>query len=134
MVYNGMVWLGILLATIAVYILGALWYSPILFGKIWMKLMKFDKKSMKGKNMTLAYIGNFISTFITLFILAYFLMATENMINALLTTILIWIGFQLASATGSVFWEGKPWGVYWINMLYSLSSLVIATLIIVQFL
>ena len=96
--------------------------------------MKFDKKSMKGKNMTLAYIGNFISTFITLFILAYFLMATENMINALLTTILIWIGFQLASATGSVFWEGKPWGVYWINMLYSLSSLVIATLIIVQFL
>ncbi|NBC66602.1 MAG: DUF1761 family protein, partial [Bacteroidetes bacterium] len=31
-------WLSIIAATVVYFILGALWYSPVLFGNIWMKL------------------------------------------------------------------------------------------------
>ena len=42
--------LSVLVAAAAVYILGALWYSPVLFGNKWITLMgiKIDKKNSFG--------------------------------------------------------------------------------------
>jgi len=40
------VYIPILIATIASFIFGFLWYGP-LFGKQWMNLMGFTKKSIK---------------------------------------------------------------------------------------
>ena len=37
---------AVLVSAVASMTIGALWYSPILFGKIWMNLMKIDLKSM----------------------------------------------------------------------------------------
>ena len=36
-VLNDINWLGVLVATLAYFVLGALWYSPMLFGKRWMR-------------------------------------------------------------------------------------------------
>ena len=59
--------LAVLVATIVSMVLGALWYSPILFGKLWAKLSKFteeDIEKAKKKGMTKNYILNFISLFV----------------------------------------------------------------------
>ena len=59
-------WLAIILAAVATMIVGALWYSPILFGKLWMKLsgMGGDKDAEMKKKVTQAYIIGFIGHFL----------------------------------------------------------------------
>ena len=54
----------VLIATIVSFIFGYLWYGP-LFGKKWMKLMGFTKRSLKSMKMTpaTAMILGFVSTF-----------------------------------------------------------------------
>lgn len=44
-------WLAIIVATVSAFIVGGLWYSPILFGKAWMRANGFTEESMKGANM-----------------------------------------------------------------------------------
>ena len=40
-------YLAVLVAAIVNMVVGALWYSPLLFGKAWMKLTGFNKKQLK---------------------------------------------------------------------------------------
>ena len=47
-------YLAVLIAALASYVLGALWYSPVLFGKLWMKLSKIDPKNMDAAKKHLA--------------------------------------------------------------------------------
>jgi hypothetical protein len=39
--------LAVILAAIVAFVLGALWYSPILFGKIWQKEIGFTGEDFK---------------------------------------------------------------------------------------
>ncbi len=62
----GMVnWIPVLGATIAVFVLGGLWYSPILFGKPWAAANGFDLASMKERNMPLMFVLAFILQWLT---------------------------------------------------------------------
>jgi len=57
-------WLHVLVATVAFFILGALWYSPVLFAKKWTQLnaidMSGDKKGM-GAIMFASFVLMFIA-------------------------------------------------------------------------
>jgi len=44
-------WLAIIVATIAFFAFGALWYSPSLFGKMWMKETGNTEETAKKANM-----------------------------------------------------------------------------------
>jgi hypothetical protein len=44
-------WLAIIVSTLAFYGLGALWYSPIAFGKIWMEETGITKEIARKANM-----------------------------------------------------------------------------------
>ncbi len=123
------VW-AVLVSAIVVWILGSLWYSPILFGKMWMKLSGFkesDMRKAKKKGMIKEYIIMLVGSFITAYVLAHFVSYTNS------TTILdggvlgawLWIGFIAPIALGMVLWEGKPVKLYLINTGYYLVSLVI---------
>jgi len=54
---------AVLVSAVASMVIGALWYSPILFGNIWMNLMKIDPKNidkMKDKGMGKYYFTAFM--------------------------------------------------------------------------
>jgi hypothetical protein len=42
-------YLAILTATVSSFILGGLWYSPVMFGRAWMKEMAFTAERLKAK-------------------------------------------------------------------------------------
>ncbi len=44
--------LGILLSGVASVVIGGLWYSPLLFGAMWMREMGLNEEKMKGMNVT----------------------------------------------------------------------------------
>lgn len=66
-------WLAIILATLAFYATGAIWYSPILFGNIWMEEVSLTQDSLKKVNMVKIFTLTFILSFIMVLNLAFFL-------------------------------------------------------------
>lgn len=45
-------YLAILAATVSAFVLGGLWYAPVLFGRAWMQEMGFTEEGLKAKGGT----------------------------------------------------------------------------------
>ncbi|HSU73247.1 MAG TPA: DUF1761 domain-containing protein [Candidatus Binatia bacterium] len=111
---------AILVATIIQMVLGFLWYGP-LFGKIWMKEMRFDPKKKPPKGtMTKSYVIMIVSAFIMAYVLAHFvkLLSVTSLAGACQIAFWIWLGFVATIQVGSVLWEGKSWKLFAINAAY----------------
>ncbi len=124
-----MIW-EILVAAIVGYVIGALWYSPMLFGKSWMKFMKFKRKDIekaKEKGMIGAYIATFIGNVVMAYVLFMVVdaMGAVNWIDGAIVGFWLWLGFLATTMLGIVFWQGKPWGLYLLNSIQYLVSLMV---------
>jgi len=57
-------YLAVLVAAIVIFILGGLWYSPMLFAKRWIALQKRTEEEMRAQaaasNMPLMYLAAFV--------------------------------------------------------------------------
>lgn len=62
--------LGIFLAALAMFILGALWYSPLLFGKKWQNLLGFTDEYLQQSNMALIFGSSFLCMLLMAFALS----------------------------------------------------------------
>ena len=49
--YSIINWLAVITATLASFALGALWYSPVLFSKIWQREVGLKDEEIKSANM-----------------------------------------------------------------------------------
>ena len=121
---------AVLVAALASYLIGALWYSPLLFGKAWIELMGFTEKDMqnaKKRGMAKNYGIMFVSTLVMSYVLAHFVDYTESTtaIAGAQAGFWIWLGFMATTALGSVLWENKPIKLYLINVGHSLLGLLL---------
>ena len=123
---------AVFIAAVASMFLGGLWYSPMLFGKLFMKESKRKEKDMKNAHPTKAYAITFLTTLITAYILAHFVDYVEatTVTSAFLLAFWVWLGFYATTATGSVLWENKSWSLYFLNVSYHLVALAIMAVIL----
>lgn len=113
----------IVFAAVVATALGFLWYSPLMFGNIWMKLNKISKRDTTkecsnemGKLMAI----NAILTLLKAFII-YILVLTN--IFFLPGIIAVWLGFSLPVYADVVLWDRKPWKLFFINAGFGLVSI-----------
>jgi len=66
-------WPAILVAALSTFLIGGLWYSPLLFAKSWMKENGFTEEDLKKKNSKKDFALSFIFSFVMAFNLAMFL-------------------------------------------------------------
>ena len=96
---------AIIVAALAAMGIGAFWYSPAGFGKIWMELMGLNVKDMekaKKKGIAKSYFANFVALIIMSYILSIFV--NEGGFSAGLSTgFLAWLGFVVTVALGGLF-------------------------------
>ena len=123
-------YLAVLVAAIVAMVIGALWYSPILFGKIWMKLSGFTKKDLKKakeKGMAKSYTIGFLASIVTAYVLAIFINFSQvsSVMDGVVIGALAWLGFIATTMLGIILWEGKPVKLYLINVSQYLVSLVV---------
>jgi hypothetical protein len=71
-------YLSIFLGGLGAWILGALWYSPVLFGKAWQKELGFKEEDLKGANMPLIFGGSFIAMLLMSFGLSFVISAHSD--------------------------------------------------------
>jgi hypothetical protein len=109
-------YLAVLVAAVVVFILGWLWYSPLLFFKPWMRARGMDPAAaMAGAKMP---GGKLVIEFLRCLVLAYVIARFVALIDirhlwlgAVHFGLLSWIGFPVILLVGSVLWENVPWKV-----------------------
>ena len=106
---------AVLVAAVAVFVLGWLWYGPLLFFKPWMRLRGMDPAAaMAGAKMP---AGKLLIELVRCLVLAYViarfmaLLGVSGWMGAVHLGLFLWIGFPVILLTGSVLWENVPWKV-----------------------
>lgn len=129
-------YLAVLVAAIASFAVGALWYS-VLFAKKWKSLMGFNDEVMKNMKMTptKSLIFGFIATLIMVYVLAHFAVAfaVSDIASAATLGFWVWVGFQAPIMANAIFYENRPVMLYLINVSYQLAATVVAAVVLSLF-
>lgn len=100
---------AILLASVAEFVVGAIWYMP-LFGNLWGKIHGFDKqpkatqKEMQASMMPFL-VGQFLVTLVTTVVLAKLIMMLPSY-NPYTLAVTSWIGFVVPTQVSAVIFGG----------------------------
>jgi len=127
-----MTWTPIIVAAVASYIIGAIWYGP-LFGKLWMKLSGMTKAKMKKDNMPLLYAGGFLVSLVTAFVIAQilsFLNWAPIWQNGVIVGFWVWLGFVATFSFSPVLWQGQKFHLWLLNNVHNLLVILVMGAII----
>jgi hypothetical protein len=86
-------WLAVLAAAISMFVIGGLWYSPMLFGKQWQAAAGLTDEQVKSGNRALIFGLAFVFSLLMAANLAFFLAAPE-------ITLATAIGYSVAAGLG----------------------------------
>ncbi len=123
----------VLVATLAQFVLGALWYSPLLFGKWWMQIMECDTLSKQElqkmqKSMMPFYFLQLLLTFLTTASLAN-LMPYISAFSIYHVAFWVWIGFIAPLQISSVVWANTK-RKFWLKQIFVMMSNQLASLML----
>ena len=127
-------YLAIVVAAVVVFILGWLWYSPLLFYKPWMRARGLDPAAaMTGAKMPGGkLVVELLRCFVLAFIVAHLASALGiiGSFGAVHLGLFLWIGFPVVLLTGSVLWDNVPVKVAAIHAGDWLVKLLVISLIV----
>lgn len=125
---------AVIVSSLLTMAVGYVWYSPILFGKQWMKLSGADTKALKraNGNMPSLYAKSFAAAVIMIYVLAQLtdLTLVSGVTEGAILGGMVWLGFVAASMVNTVLYEGKSWKLYAITSGYYLVCLVASGIIL----
>lgn len=131
-------YLAVLAAGVVSMAVGFLWYSSILFGKMWIKEMGLSAEKMKGaqKEMGKLYALSFVGSLVTAYVLSHVMGLSQNyysyteVMTGVITAFWMWLGFMMpVQMTGTIFGD-RNWRLFAINTGYQLATLILMGLVI----
>jgi hypothetical protein len=128
--FQNLSWLGILLASVSAFVLGFFWYSPMLFGKRWMKENGFTDESMKNASMLKIFGLSFLLMIFAAFNLAMFVGKDAGSGFGAMAGFLAGLGWVFTFMGVIFLFERKSLVLFLINACYSVVSLTVMGLII----
>jgi len=139
-------YLAVLVAGIVIFVLGGLWYSPVLFAKKWIALQGRTEEQMRvqaaSANMPVMYLSAFICGLLTAWVLALIMAHVTNSMgittngasvwaaHGALVGFVSWLGFAAATSYATALFSGKPKLLWLIDSMYNLASFLIAGMIL----
>jgi len=123
---------AVVVAAVVYMILGALWYSPALFGKAWMKGIGKTKEQVNANASAVNYIIAIIGSFIACYGIARLMIMTgrTSISDGITIAVLVGICFMLTTFGINDTFEKRPAGLTVINILYHLVGFIVAGIII----
>jgi hypothetical protein len=122
---------AVIVATLVHYILGGLWYSPLLFGNKFIQLINWTPEQLRqvqeqshAKELGLA----FVLSLVLVYILAHFVNYTKatTALGGIQTAFWLWLGFVVTTQAPTVIFEGRSFGLFAINVAYQLVGCALA--------
>lgn len=122
---------AVVVAALSSFFIGGLWYSPLLFGKVWMKANGFTEEQVEGFSKARMFGWSLVFALVMSMNLAIFLASEET----------DWLWGMTAGALAGVGWvamaigvvavfENRSWSYILVNAGYNVVALVLMGLII----
>ena len=124
-------YLAVIVAALSTFLLGGLWYSPLLFGKAWMRANNFSEEELQTFSKARMFGWSFVFSLIMAVNLAMFLAAPNTNVTWGITAGALagfgWVA--MATAIIGVF-ENRSWAYILINGGYMTVAFVVMGAII----
>jgi hypothetical protein len=123
-------YLAVLVTGIVIFMLGGLWYSPVLFARRWTQLMGKSEAELKAPSgaMPAMYLQAFLCGLLSAWVLAVILRHFDPVtpLRGAAVGALCWLGFAGATSYASALFSMKPKALWLIDSGYNLVSFVVA--------
>lgn len=128
-------YLAVLVAAIAIFVLGGLWYSPVLFAKRWMNLQGRSEAELKAAShlpMPVMLLISFLCGLVVALALGVVLHHYSQMdaMKGAMIGALCWLGFEASTSFTTSLFSSRPFRLWVIDWGYHLVSAVMAGLIL----
>jgi len=121
---------AVLVSTLATFVIGSIWYSPILFANAWMKELGLTKEGMGKVNMFKIFGISFLLMLIIAFNLAAFIGPQSDLQFGLTAGALAGFGWVAAAMGINYLFERKSFRFWLINAGYMVVSFTLMGAII----
>jgi hypothetical protein len=122
---NQINWLAVFAAALSTFVIGGLWYSPVLFGKVWMRVNGFSEEQVAGFNKARAFGGSFIFALVMSANLAMFLADPKTTVVWGMTAgALAGVGWVAAGLGIIALFENRSWIYILVNGGYHVVAFV----------
>lgn len=120
---------AVFVSALAYWMLGAVWYSPLLFERSFIALKGWTPEQIEAVRASshAGEIGSaLLVSLVTAYVLAHFVKFTgaETARSGVLAGFWLWLGFVATTNLSTVLFEGRPLGLYLINNGYHLVGLL----------
>jgi hypothetical protein len=118
-------WIAIIVAAVVPMVLGALWYSPLLFADPWMRAVGRTRDELG--DAALGYLLSAAGAFLASYVLARIMRWAEvdDVWNGALVGGMVWLGFVATVLAVTTYFAGRPRELWLINAGYQLIVLVL---------
>lgn len=128
-------WIAVIVAALAYFVLGALWYSKLLFAKRWMADLKIDVNNPDAKKgIGMMFGGSVVLMFVQCLALAILAGRIDGIsatwMSGAKLGALVGCGFCAAAVGVNYLYEKKPLSLFLINAGYAIVGNIIAGIII----
>jgi hypothetical protein len=109
-------YLAVVVAAVSAFLVGAVWYSPLLFGKAYTELRGVNPGAVKAPAVVM--IGELARLLVIGFVLARLvaLVGVSHWKSAASLGLWLWLGFFAMILLGAVQHEGLPWKLFAIHV------------------
>jgi hypothetical protein len=126
--------LPLVVAVVATFALGALWYSPLVFGNMWVRAHGYSPERLERmkKGAPRAYGVSFVAFLVLAHVLAYLALrvGVGSALGGAKLGFLVWVGFAATIGLTSWVYSDKPFRTYLIDAGYQLLYLLVMGAII----
>jgi hypothetical protein len=127
-------YLAVVVATVAAFALGGIWYSPLLFAKMWVSAHGYTDEQVKAmqKSAGKAYGVSLVCQWLIALAIAVLVgyLHLERLSQGLKLSVLVWVGFALPLGLMANMFSEKRITVFLIDTGYQLVYLLIMGVII----
>jgi len=126
---------AVVVAALVHYILGGLWYSPLLFGNKFLQIVAWTPQQiaqMQTKSPAKELAIALVTSLVLVYVLAHFVHYTKAKTawGGIETAFWLWLGFIATTQLATVLFEQRPLGLYLINVGYQLVGCALAGVIL----
>jgi hypothetical protein len=128
-------WLAVLVAAVAYFMLGAIWYSKALFAPKWAKLVGLNMNSDSNKKgLGAMMMGSFILILVTCIAQAFLVVRMDLFVltSGLKLGLITGLCFATTAVSISFIYEKRPTALYFIDCGYHLVGHIAAAIILVM--
>jgi len=112
---------GVVAATIASFVIGGVWYSPPVFGRLWMQLVGMTLEQARrgqARALVLGLLANLLTAYVLAVVIRF--AGASTIADGLAVGFIVWLGFPASVHFVSWTFERRPTKLTAMNLAHSL--------------